>query len=286
MAAPKTAQTLINVLSQQEIDNIVEMYQNNVSLREIERRTSHGRPAITKMLETLSVKTTSGNHYRYNFFNFDFFEKIDNELSAYWLGFMYADGCVEKQNKYGEQTFKIAIHEKDRELLENFKIDINSTYPIREDHSRGKEHVQVIQQLRSQKTVDDLKRLGCVENKSLILKFPSIEQVPLEFLPHFIRGYFDGDGSISKYKRQQTYSYDFNISFVGTESFIKGLYEYIQMGSIITDKRKKNSWYLNINGNQQIIKFYHLLYDNATRFMKRKYEIFQELLKQSESSGR
>lgn len=286
MAAPKTAQTLINVLSQQEIDNIVEMYQNNVSLREIERRTSHGRPAITKMLETLGVKTTSGNHYRYNFFNFDFFEKIDNELSAYWLGFMYADGCVEKQNKYGEQTFKIAIHEKDRELLENFKIDINSTYPIREDHSRDKEHVQVIQQLRSQKTVDDLKRLGCVENKSLILKFPSIEQVPLEFLPHFIRGYFDGDGSISKYKRQQTYSYDFNISFVGTESFIKGLYEYIQMGSIITDKRKKNSWYLNINGNQQIIKFYHLLYDNATRFMKRKYEIFQELLKQSESSGR
>ena len=102
MAAPKTAQTLINVLSQQEIDNIVEMYQNNVSLREIERRTSHGRPAITKMLETLGVKTTSGNHYRYNFFNFDFFEKIDNELSAYWLGFMYADGCVEKQNKYGE----------------------------------------------------------------------------------------------------------------------------------------------------------------------------------------
>ena len=141
MAKPKTTQTLLNTLSQQEIDEIIEMYQNNISLREIERRTKHGWPAITKMLESLGVKTTTGNHHRYYFFDFDFFEKIDNELSAYWLGFIYADGCVEKKNKYGEQSFKIAIHEKDQEILEHFKEDIKSTYPIRKDNSKGKEHV-------------------------------------------------------------------------------------------------------------------------------------------------
>lgn len=54
----------------------------------------------------------------------------------------------------------------------------------------------VIQSLRSQKTVDDLKQLGCIERKSLILKFPTEEQVPFDLLHHFIRGYFDGDGSI------------------------------------------------------------------------------------------
>ena len=37
-------------LSKEELTEIIEMYQNNVSLREIEKRTSHGRPAITKML--------------------------------------------------------------------------------------------------------------------------------------------------------------------------------------------------------------------------------------------
>lgn len=285
MAKPKTTQTLLNKLSQEEIDKIVSMYENNISLREIERRTGHGRPAITKMLETLGVKTTFGNHYRYNFFNFDFFENIDNELSAYWLGFIYADGCVEKQNKYGEQTFKIAIHKKDQELLEKFKLDIESTYPIREDSSRGNEHIQVIQQLRSQKTVDDLKRLGCLEHKSLILKFPDTNQVPKHLLYHFVRGYFDGDGSISKYKRENTHKDSYNISFVGTENFIKGLYNFLNMGSVFQDKRAKNSWYLNINGNKQVIKLYHLLYDNANRYMQRKYLIFQELLKQDENPG-
>ena len=31
-------------------------------------------------------------------------------------------------------------------------------------------------------TVDDLKKLGCVEKKSLILKFPTEEQVPKEYI--------------------------------------------------------------------------------------------------------
>lgn len=64
---------LIETLTQEQINEIVQMYQNNISLREIERRTPYGRPAIAKMLEELGVKTTSGNHYRKYFFDFDFF---------------------------------------------------------------------------------------------------------------------------------------------------------------------------------------------------------------------
>ena len=50
------------------------------------------------------------------------------------------------------------------------------------------------------------------------------------------------------------------------------------MGSVFPDKRKENSWYLSIGGNLQVIKFYHLLYDNSNRYMQRKYEKFQLLL--------
>lgn len=271
---------LIEILQQEEIDNIVKMYENNISLREIEKRTHHGRPAITKLLEELGVKTTKGNHYRKYFFDFDFFEKIDNELSAYWLGFIYADGCIQRQNKYGEQEFKIAISEKDLELLEKFKEDIKSTYPIRYDKS--KEQTQVIQSLRSQKAVNDLKQLGCIENKSLILTFPTEDQVPKEFIYHFIRGYFDGDGSITYYQKEKNHKKQFTISFVGTENFIKSLYNYFNMGSIFKDKRKENSWYITINGNQQVKKIYELMYKDATRYMDRKYQKFQLLLNEIE----
>lgn len=40
----------------------------------------------------------------------------------------------------------------------------------------------------------DLSKHGCVPNKSLILKFPTT--LPNELVNDFIRGYFDGDGSV------------------------------------------------------------------------------------------
>lgn len=269
--------SLINLLSQEEINEIVTLYKNNISLREIEKRTGHGRPQITRMLETLGVKTIKGNHYRKYFFNFDFFEKIDSDKKAYWLGFMYADGSIEKQPKYGEQSFKLALQKEDEEILEKFNKDLESTYPIRYDYSKYNKNsncqIQAILNPRKQKTVDDLKKLGCVENKSLILTFPTEEQVPKKYIYSFIRGYFDGDGSISQYKE------NFSISIVGTQEFITKLSSYFNGGSIFKDKRKKNSWYFTLNGNLQVLDFYYKLYNNADRYLLRKYNKFQELLK-------
>lgn len=275
---------LENTLNQEELQSLIDMYQSNCSLREISRRTNYNRQTLSRMFERLGVKTTKGNHYRKYFFDFDFFEKIDTESKAYWLGFLYADGCILPVNKYGEQAFKLALQEKDIDCIEQFKKDLNSTYPIRKDvskHNKNPNHsVQVLLEHRSQKTVDDLKKLGCIERKSLILTFPSENQVPSYLINHFIRGYFDGDGSISYSKKQNTY----HICFTGTEKFIKKLSSYFNGGSVIKDKRKENSWYFNLGGNLKIIEAYNFMYNNATRYMKRKYDKFQELLlKYSES---
>lgn len=274
---------LIDTLTLEQLNDIINMYKNNISLREIEKRTSFTRRAVGKMLEELGIKTTQGNHYKKYSFNFDFFEKINSELSAYWLGFLYADGCILAPREYGEQEFKLVLNDKDLEILEKFKEDLQSSYPIRHDNS--KINPQVIHCLRSQKAVNDLKALGCVENKSLILNFPNDSQVPQEFLHHFIRGYFDGDGSISSYQDNEKHRPQYHMSFVGTENFIKGLYNFLQIGSVFPDQRKNNSWYLHINGNRQIEKVYHILYSNATRYMQRKFLKFQDLLKLNESSG-
>lgn len=276
--------SLKNIINEQEYNDIVQMYQNNISLREIERITHHGRNAISKMLEEDGIKTTKGNHYRKYFFNENFFEKVDNELTAYWLGFLYADGCIISTNPYGQSSFKITLGEKDEEILIKYKEDLQSTYPLRYDRSQNRKNpnqqVQVICEYKSQKAVNDLKKLGCIERKSLVLTFPKEEIVPKEYLRHFVRGYFDGDGSISSHNGA------YIVNVVGTESFIKELYNFFNMGSIFPDKRKENSWYLSIGGNYQVIKVYHLLYDNSTRYMERKYLKFKELItKYDESQG-
>lgn len=274
-------QTLEQMLSSEEVAQIIKWYsEENVSLREIEKRTGRGRASLSRMLERLGIKTTVGNHYHKYTFDTKFFETIDTPEKAYWLGFLYADGSIESKDtlRYGEQSFKLQLQEQDKEILEKFNLDLKSTYPIRYDNSHTNR--QVILAPRNQKTVDDLIRLGCVERKSLILKFPTEEQVPRKFIRDFIRGYFDGDGSISEYNGE------WHINFVGTQDFIRSLYDIIKIGSIYPDKRKTNSWYIGANGNKQILEFYHYLYDGATRYLQRKYDKFQGLLtKYGESQG-
>ena len=285
----RDSQRLENLLSEKELQQIIQWYKNeNVSLRELARRTSHSRSALTAMLERLGIKTTKGNHYRHYFFDFDFFETIDNELKAYWLGFLYADGCIFSPREYGEQEFQLSLAQKDEEMIHLFKQDLKSTYPIFYDNSHKKKNpthqTMVRQVLRSQKTVNDLKRLGCIENKSLVLKFPALEQVPEQFIRHFIRGYFDGDGSISITTEPSGHKTGL-IQIVGTENFITDLSKHFpNMGSIIKDKRKTNSWYFSIGGNYKIMEVYHYFYDGATRFMPRKFEKFKTIIEQYDDS--
>ena len=58
--------------------------------------------------------------------------------------------------------------------------------------------------LRSKIICEDLKKLGCLQKKSKILVFPTESQVPKNLIHHFIRGYFDGDGSVWEGKRYKT----------------------------------------------------------------------------------
>lgn len=58
-----STQSLENVISKEEKEKIIKMYQDNISLREISNQTKHSRNAISKMLEKSDIKTTKGNHY-------------------------------------------------------------------------------------------------------------------------------------------------------------------------------------------------------------------------------
>jgi len=122
-----------------EIQNqIVEAYKNNISLREIEKQSGASRATVSKFLEEKGIKTTKGNHYRKYFHNVDFFETIDTEEKAYWLGFMYADGyIVNNENRYGEDGFGITLAKDSEDSIQKFKQSINATNPILYDNSKG-----------------------------------------------------------------------------------------------------------------------------------------------------
>lgn len=266
----------INKVSEEIKQKIIEDYKNNISLRNLEEKYNVSRSTISSYLEKIGIKKIKGNHYRKYFHDEDFFEKIDSEEKAYWLGFMFADGyIVDNEKRYGQDAFALTLAKDSIDSLEKFKKSIKATNPITWDTSKKNSQPQGRLLMRSQKTVNDLIDKGCVKQKSLILQPP--KNIPEELIRHFIRGFFDGDGSLIKYERTKD-STIYSINITSTYEMVKWIKQVFQMGQIFPEKRREQTWYFTVGGNQQVITLYHFLYDNATIWMDRKYNRFQELL--------
>ncbi len=225
---------------------------------------------------------------KYNF-NENFFEKIDTEEKAYFLGFLYADGNVSQQNH-----IIIQLHNKDEDIIYKFLKAINSNHSPKLILPRN--HIRV--GLCSKKVSNDLIKLGCFKAKSKILEFPKQEQVPEYLINHFIRGYFDGDGSIWEGKRKKSWVKDkyskkgfreriihntkFNIT--GTEDIILKIESILLKNNVIKkfginrSKKIENCIQLEHSGRIQILKFYNYLYNNCTIFLQRKKIKFEKIL--------
>lgn len=277
-------------LSNFEKEQIIEDYQNNISIREISIKYGYSRPALSKFLEEVGIKTTKGNHYRKYFHDMDFFEKIDTEEKAYWLGFMFADGyIIDNSNRYGEDGFGMSLAEDSLDSLLLFKQSLKASNPINKDMSghNKNSNKQIIYklELHSQKTADDLIDKDCVKNKTSILKPPT--GVPDHLIHHFIRGFFDGDGSITKIKKKGSSYIFYGVIFTSTKDMAEWISSFFPFGSIRKEERREFIWYYKTNSNQQSIELLNFLYKDASIYMKRKYDRYLELLeKYGESQGR
>lgn len=138
-------------------------------------------------------------------FNRNFFSEIDSHEKAYLLGFLYADGCVHSHN----MGISLALHKKDKEILEYFQKFLN--LDATPSQVKGKNTLRLEWQSVIMK--QDLIKRGCVPKKSLILTPPTLKE---DLRSHFIRGYFDGDGSIYKRFRNGKIS-RFCIEICGTK---------------------------------------------------------------------
>jgi hypothetical protein len=201
--------------------------------------------------------------------NDKYFEEIDTEHKAYWLGFLYADGYVRIKHNGGQLKLKLSI--KDRCHIEAFKNDIKSEHRIedsieffKKNDKKYASHYSVIN-IYNTKIINDLIKLGCVQNKTQKIRLPNLNN---GFINHFIRGYFDGDGCIHKQKNLPN---SFAISIVSNNDFIEDIIEYLKMGHIY---KQKNYSTLYITKIDDVKKFKDFIYENSTIYLKRKKEKF------------
>jgi len=240
------------------------------------------------------------NHY--------YFESIDTEYKAYILGFIFADGSIHTvkesiRNKNKEvyrirerKRFVISIQKPDGYILEPLAEDLNVTIVTRNPPSTIKNNWQPQSKITvcSDSIFDDLQKLGCYPNKSTVgMDFPTL--LP-EFIPHFIRGFFDGDGSLgikiekNTYQRKSKYvlknpakplRYTIRIIFSSvSKSFLEQIEKYLTEHTPCTfvyeqykNKKCYNMVSYGITSTQNICNF---LYKDASYFLERKKEKLNE----------
>lgn len=263
--------------TKEEGDKIKSLYAEGKSCREISEIIHGVSSGVRNWLRKNGIEKHDFKHnWRKYELNEKFFEKIDSNDKAYILGLIYADGCNVCNPEKGESHLEIGLKEEDRYLLEKINEIFSSNRPLTKGRYKtihGEKYIYKLL-LNSPKICEDLINLGVMPRKSLILKFPTEEQVPRYLINHFLRGYFDGDGSISKRGNREYY----RINILGTESFIKDMAGLLNKELNFTHYKIFNHCNNNITKAFEIerasdvLKFCDFIYKDADLLMKRKYE--------------
>ena len=257
-------------MNNNQYEQAKKLYIQGKSLRQIGDLLNIDRKKLSKKLKEDGIiirdpnknSISNGKAKRFKEVDESIFETIDTEEKAYWLGFLYADGYV------NERQIELTLKAKDLEHIQKFQAFMHSKHKISYRKDTNAYRITIC----SPKIASDLSKLGCCQAKSLILTFPSADQVPKHLVHHFMRGYFDGDGCIAYGQGQ------YRLSILGTSDFLDKYEDYILniLNRTNRNKRRYNGQALSIQyaGTEQVYKIYNFLYQDATVYLERKYNKF------------
>lgn len=221
-----------------------------------------------------------------------YFQIIDNEHKAYWLGFIMADGCIiQKSKNKPSLSLVINLQESDKQHLKKFNKDLHGNLPIR--IRTQKSHVihgwqkdvyisetkYAVIEINSKWLCNDLINHGVVQRKTLKEHSPLIENPNL--IRHFIRGFFDGDGCFSAVKPSNK-NREYPKVFIASGSEI---IQYIvnnvfqETGFMMGQDKYYKLDRCYIQSKEGFLKFVKYIYEGATIFLDRKKELIDLYMK-------
>ena len=260
---------------------IQELYERYQSLSLVAKELGCTKEGVRLVMQRHNIATNDPIRYSFN----EHFFSEDSEKSFYWAGFIAADGCLKKHGNSDELDIGLSIIDKDH--LEKFRYDINSTHPIREtmiknskQNKRWNDTKRSEIQLLSKYLPKDLGKFNIVPRKSLIYTFPEW-LISHSLLNHFMRGYFDGDGSWFVGPSRKTDQLFFSLR--GTPEFLT-VYRSILEDKCGLPERTKDIridngiGVLEYGGNGVTCKIRDFLYRDAVTFMQRKFDKVNDVI--------
>jgi intein-encoded DNA endonuclease-like protein len=262
------------IFSSDELDKLFKMYlDENLSQQKIADEFKCSRKVIKRVLKENDISIRNKTHtYKADY---RAFKEIDSEEKAYWLGFIAADGNIYIREK--NASVKISLSRIDRDHLVKFREFMKSNVKIRdyiqtEGFSNNSEMSEIV--FNSKEMAQDFIDKNVPPRKSLILKPPNIDS---KFYIPYIRGYFDGDGSLYQNKNG-----NWTVSIEGTKEMLLWINEVLNFGASKLEQRKEtenNSYYIRAGGTLKPFNIVNQLYQDATIYLDRKFENYALLSK-------
>jgi len=202
----------------------------------------------------------------------NYFESIDSEHKAYFLGFLIADGSVINNRDGRSDSIRLELQECDRYIIDFLADQLGFTGTI------TKTKCGYVIAFSSQKMSNDLKKYGVVNNKTYIGTY--LPELKNSLMPHLIRGIFDGDGTVYMDKNE-----NFNWGFYGSNLICNQIQDYLAEQLSFSKNSVFNKGSISmiyLHSKDRTPKFYNYIYSVASIFLTRKKNKFDYYLVNTE----
>ena len=262
-------------IKQEIIDKVIYNY---VVLRQGQKTAGKefgfGDKKVKKILQdnNIHVRTLrEANQSSYKINTQFFFQESEN--LAYLLGLIASDGNIHST----ENRVEIELQESDGEILERIRKIIQLERPIKYyECNNGYKKSKLY--FYSKEIKDKLATYNLVPRKTYSKDFNFPFNLNRKYWIDYIRGLFDGDGSI---KKSGSITFQIDSSKLAILKIIQGFLsaEYDIETSITSEKKTNIILYrLYCYGKEKNNKLYHALYSNKELYLNRKKQKFKELL--------
>ena len=261
-----------------DIDKIKEATEyylaNDISIVDCARKNGVGKNSLRKYINLKGLQKKQLNYQKDIAYNKHYFDYIDNEHKAYWLGFIMADGYT-KQDRGIISQFTIEISEEDIILLEKFKEDIESNHIIKKrTRVRDTGYVSHLCSITfsSQHIAQTIAKYGVIPNKTYYGYInENIFNNDEKLIIPYLRGYIDGDGHINPKKGNYVLKIVIHSKDI-LDTINNWLIQYFDVEPVITTYQ--GTYRLSVQNKKDYFKVLDKIYENSTIHLDRKYKAY------------
>lgn len=205
--------------------------------------------------------------YRYDR-NSNIFENIETEEQAYWLGFLTADGYINEEHNF----ITLGLGIKDGEHIIKFQDFLQTNQPYTDRLNNGGHECRFFR-LHDKKIVNDLSLLGLHQKKSFTVEPP--KKISEELWRHWLRGVFDGDGSIYPHTSPKAHE-RYYIGLCGTEPILFKAQELLQISRKLDYNHSVPKF--TVCKKEEVNKCLEFMYNDSKVFLNRKKELSKKAI--------